>query len=119
MGLCVQLVGLVGCPPNGTECPSGRGIDPFKGAEATLGRTVCLPGGTGCPPSGTVCPLFRAGSSAGAVCTRKKSWGPKETGCPLFAVKQPIQAVSKIFILSLWFKEQSLVCIVPMLGLGP
>ena len=76
-------------------CPSGRGIDPFKGAEATLGRTVCLPGGTGCPPSGTVCPLFRAESSAGAVCTRKKGRGPKETVCPLFAVKQPVQAVSK------------------------
>ena len=33
-------------PNDVTVCPSGKGIDPFKGAEATLGGTVCPPGGT-------------------------------------------------------------------------
>ena len=33
--------------------------------------------------------------SAGAVCTMEKGKGPKETVCPLLAVEQPVQAVSK------------------------
>ena len=95
LGKTVCLLGRTEGPDDGTVCPSGKGVDPFKGAEATLGRTMCLPGGTGYPPSWTVCPLFRAGSSAGAVCTRRRARCPKETVCPLFAVKQPVQAVLK------------------------
>ena len=54
--LAMGQAGRTEGPQDGTLCPSGKGVDPFKGAEATLGGTGCLPGGTGGPPEGTVCP---------------------------------------------------------------
>ena len=52
--LTVGQAGRTEGPHDGTMCPSGKGVDPFKGAEATLGETVCPPGRTGCPPNRTV-----------------------------------------------------------------
>ena len=53
-------------------CLKVKGVDSFKGAEAALGMTVCVPGRTVCPPMGTRGTLVRAGSSFGAGNTRKK-----------------------------------------------
>ena len=40
------------CSSDKTVCLEGKGVDSFKGAEAALGMTVCVPDRTVCPPMG-------------------------------------------------------------------
>ena len=60
-------------------CLDGKGVDSFKGAEAALGMTVCVPGRTVCPPMGTRGFLVGAGNSYGAGDITRKGRSPKET----------------------------------------